>query len=294
MEFVCIPKLLTRLAGRGFIAFGIAILLVGFTAYLTQAAPLSQSAAEGQTIFSEKCTACHTIGAGVLVGPDLKGVTARRSQDWLTRWISAPDQMLAAKDPIATQLLGQYKNVPMPNLGLSAEEVTSLIDYFTAQDSGKQPAPAPQTKSNLPPGNPAAGKAFFTGLTHLQNNGPACLACHNVVGVGSLGGGALGPDLSGAFTKYGGEVGLANFLATTPTVTMNAVWARQRFTPQEQSDLVAFLQQASLSAPPASVTGLLAGMAFAGMILLLVLAQLYWRKRLVGVRRPLVNRMLRS
>jgi cytochrome c2 len=281
-----------RFPGSGLTALSMAISLILITAYFAEAAPLDQSAAEGATIFNQKCTACHTIGGGTLVGPDLKGVTTRRSQDWLTRWISAPDKMLAAGDPTAAQLYQQYNNVPMPNLGLTSAQVAALIVYLAAPETAAQPTTVPP--ANLPAGDPAAGRLLFIGTIHFQNGGPPCLACHTVAGVGSLGGGALGPDLSGAFNKYGGDAGLANFLATTPTLTMNAVWKRQPLTPQEQADLREFLKQASASTPPVSATGLLAGLAVAGMLILLVAAQLYWRKRLVAVRQPLVNRMSRS
>ncbi len=66
------------------------------------AVPPRQSADEGEQIFEGNCIACHTVGQGDLVGPDLKGVTTRRDRDWLTRWISAPDVMLDEGDPIAT------------------------------------------------------------------------------------------------------------------------------------------------------------------------------------------------
>ncbi|MGB8083531.1 MAG: c-type cytochrome, partial [Pseudolabrys sp.] len=76
----------------------------------------------GNKIFQEKCTACHTLGKGPLVGPDLNGVTARRPREWLEQWIAAPDAMLAKKDPVATELLHQFRDVPMPNQGLSTSE----------------------------------------------------------------------------------------------------------------------------------------------------------------------------
>ena len=116
------------------------------------------------------------------------------------------------------------------------------------------------------------------------------MVCHNIAGLGSLGGGTLGPDLTGAFNKYGGDAGMAKFLATTPTLTMSAVWSPQPLTPQEQADLREFLKQASNAVPPAPQTVLLLGLAAAGAILLLAAAQITWRKRLVAVRQPLVSR----
>ncbi len=40
-------------------------------------------------------------------------------------------------DPIAKEMLGIYM-VPMPNQGLSDEEIDVLIDYFEYEDSNKK------------------------------------------------------------------------------------------------------------------------------------------------------------
>jgi cytochrome c2 len=88
---------------------------------------------EGKELFQSKgCTGCHTIGKGKLVGPDLKGVTQRRSEDWLKKWIKSPDTMILT-DPTAKELLKQYLT-PMPNLGLTDEEVNALISYLKHED----------------------------------------------------------------------------------------------------------------------------------------------------------------
>ncbi len=264
------------------------ILLMTLT-YLAEASPPAQSPTEGQTIFQSTCTGCHTIGHGTLVGPDLQGVTTRRTKEWLTNWISAPDKMLASKDPTAMQLLAEHNNLPMPNLGLTSNQVASLIAYLDTA-SAAPPAPAQPQVAPAAGGDPVAGKALFTGAQRLQNGGPPCMGCHSVGPIGALGGGVLGPDLTGAYAKYAGDAGLQAFLNSTPTVTMNAVWTRQPLTPLEQANLVAFLKQASVSERPADAVGQLAVVAAGGAILLLALAQFYWRKRLVAVRRPMVLR----
>jgi protein SCO1 len=64
------------------------------------------------------------------VGPDLKGVTTRRERAWLTRYVQAPDQVLAARDPVATALFRKYKEVRMPNLNLRPEEVAGVLSYL--------------------------------------------------------------------------------------------------------------------------------------------------------------------
>ncbi|MCA9943154.1 MAG: nitrite reductase, copper-containing [Ardenticatenaceae bacterium] len=99
----------------------------------------ARSIALGQEIFTAKCTACHTIGEGVRVGPDLQGVTQQRDPDWLARWITEPDVMLAEGDPTATELLAEHNNVPMPNLQLSSEEVDNVIAYLAHPDGSSVP-----------------------------------------------------------------------------------------------------------------------------------------------------------
>jgi protein SCO1/2 len=84
-------------------------------------------------LFRQRCSACHTIGQGDKVGPDLLGVTARRERGWLVRYLRAPDRMRAEKDPISTELFARYKNVPMPNLQLGEEEIARLLSYLEEQ-----------------------------------------------------------------------------------------------------------------------------------------------------------------
>lgn len=110
----------------------------------TAATPTDSAAVAGKLAFESKCLACHSIGQGHKSGPDLAGVTKRRSEDWLVRWLKAPEQMLKT-DPEAQAMLKQFNNLPMPNQNLSDEEVRQYLAYFRWADA-------------LPPG--AVGKAM--------------------------------------------------------------------------------------------------------------------------------------
>jgi cytochrome c551/c552 len=88
----------------------------------------------GQQIYQSFCTACHTIGKGKLIGPDLAGVTTRREEGWLIRQIKEPDRLLAENDPIALQLLEEANNVPMAPLGLSDADVVAVIEYLKSTE----------------------------------------------------------------------------------------------------------------------------------------------------------------
>ena len=246
---------------------------------------------DGSTIFAAKCAACHTIGKGKTVGPDLKGITTTEKPAWLAKWVAAPSVLIKAGDPTALALVKQYP-LQMPDLGLSAADVDAVLAYVTQQSggatAGAKAAAAPVAA--LPPGDPEAGRALFVGGVALQNGGPACMSCHSISGIGALGGGTLGPDLTDAFHKYGGDAGLASFLASVPTPTMNAVWNKHPLTPQEIANLSAFIQAGAVSERPLGSVGKLALLAVAGLVILLVIGALYWRRRLLGVRIPLVAR----
>lgn len=101
---------------------------------------VSASAQEsGKQIFQQTCAACHTIGGGRLVGPDLKGVTERRNEEWLVRFISQPDRM-RQEDPIAVANLKEF-GVPMPALGLNEQQVTDVIAYLKTTQAAATAVP---------------------------------------------------------------------------------------------------------------------------------------------------------
>ncbi|MGI9531167.1 c-type cytochrome [Lutimonas sp.] len=83
---------------------------------------------EGETIFKAKCTACHKISKK-FVGPALKGITERRTPEWIMNMALNPEEMVA-KDPIAMQLLIEYNGAPMANQNLTEEEARALLEYF--------------------------------------------------------------------------------------------------------------------------------------------------------------------
>jgi protein SCO1 len=98
-------------------------------------ANLQLSSQPGQALFKKICAPCHTIGVGDRVGPDLRGVTARRDRSWLAGFIRDPDKQRRQKDPIALALAGQYRGVRMPALGLTDNDAADLIAYLEAETS---------------------------------------------------------------------------------------------------------------------------------------------------------------
>jgi mono/diheme cytochrome c family protein len=228
--------------------------------------------------------ACHTIGGGPLVGPDLDGVTERRDRAWLSRWIAEPDKVLAEGDAIATELLQEFNNVQMVNLGLSSAQVEDVLAFL--ENPGGVVGPS-QTAAELLEGDPDRGEAIFTGGTGLQNGAPACISCHSTAGVGLLGGGTLGPDLTEVHDRYG-EAGLPQTLQNLPFPTMQGVFGERPLTDNEVADLYAYFVRANQAAARAlNYNFILIGLV--GFLVLLLISQLIWRKRLKGVRKPLLG-----
>ena len=87
---------------------------------------------KGKYLFGRDCVACHSIGHGDKIGPDLLGVNHVRSQQWLTQIIQHPDQLLEKNDPIATTLLKKY-NVRMPNIYMSDADTGYILRYIEEQ-----------------------------------------------------------------------------------------------------------------------------------------------------------------
>jgi nitrite reductase (NO-forming) len=100
------------------------------------AVPTDPDAVLGKQNFDTKCLACHSIGDGERLGPDILGVTGRRDEQWIARFLRAPEAMLET-DPIAMAMMEQYQ-IPMPNQNLSEEEIRQYIAYFRWVDENLQ------------------------------------------------------------------------------------------------------------------------------------------------------------
>jgi len=102
----------------------------------------------GTYLFKSRCAACHTVGGGDSIGPDLRGVINVREKTWLSRFIQTPDKVLAEKDPIATALFKKYNGVSMPNLRLGAKDAEALIEYLKKASNADEASAAPAAGAN--------------------------------------------------------------------------------------------------------------------------------------------------
>lgn len=160
------------------------------------------------------------------------------------------------------------------------------------QPAADQQSPVSQpasggASSQASPGSAAAGQALFMGTQRFANGGPACAYCHRTAGIPFPNGGTLGPDLSGAYDRFGPDA-LQVMLQTLSFPTMTPLFGKHPLTDREQGDLQAFFQQTS-GQPAPSVTAKILVPAVIGFVVLLASAAGFWRKRLRYVRKSLVD-----
>ncbi len=107
----------------------------------------------------QPCAACHTIGKGRLIGPDLKGITERRDREWLVRFIANSQEVIESGDEYAVKLFEEYNKIPMPPAGISEEEINILIDYIENFDP-EQAAQATAAAAEAAPVDKGDGKPY--------------------------------------------------------------------------------------------------------------------------------------
>ena len=163
-------------------------------------------------VFDSKCVLCHTIGMGDLKGPDLIGVTERRQQDWLIRFIQSSQSMIEAGDPVAVELFAKYNQTEMQDWDYSEGEIIELLNYISTfsgsavtdneivTDSASKDSKQilldelnaiieyykDKKRKNISILDIETGEALFTGQLSFNNGAEVCVNCHNVIEIDTL------------------------------------------------------------------------------------------------------------
>lgn len=83
--------------------------------------------AEGKTSFQNKCSTCHQLDKR-MVGPALRGVTGRRSPEFIMNMILNPSQM-QSEHPVVRKQIAEF-GTRMSDLGIEREEARALLEYL--------------------------------------------------------------------------------------------------------------------------------------------------------------------
>ncbi|HLK93199.1 MAG TPA: c-type cytochrome [Polyangia bacterium] len=272
------------------VAAVVALVVVPHAAVAADAAPSSAA-----VMFAKKCGGCHTLGEGDRTGPDLLGVTKRRSTKWLVDMVRGAGALIDAGDPTATDLLAKFKNVRMPDQALPESDVVGLIDYVrdcTGKGGCKLALGPIRNAREAKPAEVAQGRELFVGERPFAAGAPACISCHGAGAAGRLilGAGTLARDLGDAYARLGDQA-LNAAIANAPFPLMSQIFPQHPLTDAEVFQVKAFLAVAGANggaAPGPDRNFLYLGVI--GAVLSLGLAGAVWRDRARGVRGRLVAR----
>lgn len=94
----------------------------------------SVTIALGQQKFSQNCSSCHNFNQDG-IGPQLGGVTAKVSGDWLKEFINNPKAKIEAGDVRSVELFTMYKT-QMPSYSfLSDEDITAILSFIHTNEA---------------------------------------------------------------------------------------------------------------------------------------------------------------
>jgi mono/diheme cytochrome c family protein len=106
---------------------------------------------DAKKFFKSNCTACHLIGGGDKTGPDLAGVSKRRTVEWIVKFMNYPEGMINGDsdeedypvkkgtlkgkaisygDKVAYSLYQMYKPSIMTEHEVDATQVKALLKYI--------------------------------------------------------------------------------------------------------------------------------------------------------------------
>ena len=121
----------------------------------------------GKKLYNTNCAACHKLDKK-LIGPPLKGISEKRSNEWLHSWIKDNNALRESGDQDAIDIFNEYNGIPMiPYPQLSEQDINDIIAYTDDKPTGDLAA----TTSKASDPKVALGKKLFQ--TH-------CVACHKL------------------------------------------------------------------------------------------------------------------
>ena len=257
----------------------------------------------GEQIFQTNCSACHTLGGGRLVGPDLQAVGERRSAEWLEKFIQSSTSLIQSGDAEANAVFEEFSGMTMPDFSLTSAQIKQILSFIETRSSGQAIAPDEIASEEPAIAEPASmesvvrGQDMFQGTIRFRNGGPSCNACHDVKNDAVIGGGILAAELTTVFSRMGGS-GVGAILGQAPFPVMQAAYAKNPLTDDEITDLVAFLQDADeqhlFHQPRDYGIGLFASGAVGAGLMFLFFAFI-WRGRKRGsVNQAIYDRQIKS
>lgn len=251
-------------------------------------------AQDGEQLF-QQCKACHTIGQGKLLGPDLLDISKKRDKVWLKNFIKSSQTMIKNGDADAIAIFEEYNKLPMMDYNLPDADLEAMIKYiesFSTDDSEEGETTATSNDSIAAvqaaeylasidtEENRKKGKELFEGSRKFKNGGASCVSCHHVNTKDAVQGGLLAADLTKSFTRIGGLPGIKGIIEFPPYPAMKDAYQHAALTEDESVQLQVFLMHADADDYASTSTVLdFVKQGLIGMLVLLVVISLVWFKR---------------
>jgi mono/diheme cytochrome c family protein len=257
----------------------------------------------GEQLFQTNCSACHTLGGGRLVGPDLQAVGERRSAEWLEKFIQSSTSLIQSGDAEANAVFEEFSGMTMPDSPLTSRQIKQVLSFIETKSSGQAIAPDEIASEEPAIAEPVSresvvrGQDMFQGTIRFRNGGPSCNACHDVKNDAVIGGGILAAELTTVFSRMGGS-GVGAILGQAPFPVMQAAYAKNPLTDDEITDLVAFLQDADeqhlFHQPRDYGIGLFASGAVGAGLMFLLFAFIWRGRKRDSVNQAIYDRQIKS
>lgn len=111
-----------------------AIIATGLFFILSNTNALAQD--NGEAVFKQTCAACHSIGRGRLVGPDLANIHQRRPEDWIISFVKSSQTVIKSGDKYADSLFTAYNKTPMPDHpNITDVQMKDLLTYIETKST---------------------------------------------------------------------------------------------------------------------------------------------------------------
>lgn len=259
-------------------------------------------AQDGATLF-KPCAACHTIGGGNTIGPDLKGIGKRRTNEWLVQFILSSTKLIKSGDADAVAIFKQFNNIPMPDNAITVEQANKILAHI---DGGTSAVVDPKmallklkVDSMLKTNSPLdilAGKELFNGERRFENGGASCISCHNATFNKTGRGGTLAKDLTKAFSRLGGFAGIRGIISSAPFPSMLESYNNHPVTEEENAQLQLFLKNTDEQNPEQPLvekTWFLHSALTVLFLILLVISGLWFRRKRLSVNHDILKRQER-
>ncbi len=268
----------------------------------------SVQAQDGEQLF-QQCRACHSIGQGKLLGPDLLDISKKRDAVWLKNFIKSSQSMIKNGDPEAIAIFEEFNKLMMIDYPLPDTDIEAIIKYIdsfsppgddegevvSAEDSIAAVSNADYLAGIDTDENEVRGKALFEGSRKFRNGGASCISCHHVNADESVQGGLLAKDLTQSFSRIGGLAGIKGIIDFPPYPAMKDAYAKAPITEEESVQLQVFLMRAEKDSaiPKNAVSGFMLEGIIGTLVLLILITLVWYKRKRRSVNYHIIQRQLR-